>query len=43
MSVVNGAASGNEGLGQDLATKDPLTLFFWLNATEDIHLNGLEI
>jgi hypothetical protein len=43
VSVVNGAASSNEGLGQDLSTKDPLTLFLWLNATEDVDLNGFEI
>jgi len=43
VSVVNRSARCNESLGQDLATKDPLALFFWLNATEDIDLNGLEI
>jgi hypothetical protein len=43
VSVVNSAASSNEGLGQNLSTKHPLTLFLWLNATEDVHLNGLEI
>jgi len=43
VSVVNRSARCNESLGQDLATKDPLALFVWLNATEDIDLNGLEI
>jgi hypothetical protein len=43
VTVIDGSTSSNERLSQDLAAKDPLTFFFWLDTSENIDLNGFEI